>query len=191
VVQPSAQRIAEFLCSVVVCYLGVRRRAASRLRRRDLDLDGGSVRLREKGGKVIVKPIPGELLEILREAEAAGLWLEPSDYVIPSRRPAKNAELSPKVIYDTVKKVTGRARVTTHVHALRAAFAVRFDETYPGDTLALKEWLGHSRYETTMVYLRRKDKAKAMESTSGLSWGSRLPHQRLMPPAGFEPALPP
>jgi integrase len=51
--------------------------------------------------------------------------------------------------------------VTTHVHALRAAFAVAFDETYPGDTLALKEWLGHSRYETTMVYLRRKDKAKA------------------------------
>jgi integrase len=76
-------------------------------------------------------------------------------------------------------------------HALRAAFAVEFDEQYPRDTIALKEWLGHSRIETTMLYLRRKDKAKAMESTSGLSWGSRLPHQRLVPPAGFEPALPP
>lgn len=80
-----------------------------------------------------------------------------------------------------MKKVAGRARVTTHVHTLRAAFAVAFDEQYPRETIALKEWLGHSRMETTMVYLRRKDKAKAIESTSG----------RVMPPAGFEPALPP
>jgi site-specific recombinase XerD len=48
--------------------------------------------------------------------------------VIPNRRPAKNAERSHRVIYDTVKKVAERARVTTHVHALRAAFAVRFDD---------------------------------------------------------------
>jgi hypothetical protein len=94
----------EFLCIVVVCSLGVHRRAASRLRRRDLDLEGGFVRLKEKRGKVVVKPIMAELLEVLREADAAGLWLEPTDDVIPNRRPAKSRERSHKVIYDTVKK---------------------------------------------------------------------------------------
>jgi hypothetical protein len=53
---------------------------------------------------VVVKPIMAELLEVLREADAAGLWLEPTDDVIPNRRPAKNRERSHKVIYDTVKK---------------------------------------------------------------------------------------
>jgi hypothetical protein len=37
--------------------------------------------------------------------------------------------------------------------------------------LALKELMGHNRIETTLVYLRRKDKAKAMESVRDLSWG--------------------
>jgi hypothetical protein len=31
--------------------------------------------------------------------------------------------------------------------------------------------MGHNRIETTLVYLRRKDKAKAMESVRDLSWG--------------------
>jgi integrase len=181
----------EFLCIAILVYLGVRRRAASGLRRRHIDLDRREARFREKGGKVIVKRIPPELLQILTAAEEAGIWLSGDDYVIPNRRPAKNKERSHKVIYDTVKKVAGRARVTTHVHALRAAFAVRFDEQYPRESIALKEWMGHSRFETTMVYLRRKDKAQAMEATSELSWNSRFPSTPLVPPAGFEPALPP
>jgi integrase/recombinase XerD len=180
----------EFLCIAVVVYLGVRRRAASRLRRHDMDLERGTIRFREKGGKIIVKPIPRELLEILRTADLQGLWIEPKDYVIPNRRPAKNPERSHKVIYDTVKKVAERARVTTHVHALRAAFAVRFDDQHPREVIALKELLGHARIETTMLYLRRKDKARAMEAVRDLSWSS-LPPSRLVPPAGFEPALPP
>ena len=88
------------------------------------------------------------------------------------------------------EKVAERARVTTHVHALRAAFAVRFDDQHPREVIALKELLGHSRIETTMLYLRRKDKTRAMESVRDLTW-SALPPSRLMPPAGFEPALPP
>jgi hypothetical protein len=92
----------------------------------------------------------------------SGLWIDPKDYVIPNRRPAKNAERSHKVIYDTVKKVAERARVTTHVHALRSAFAVRFDDQHPREVIALKELLGHSRIETTMLYLRRKDKGSGV-----------------------------
>jgi hypothetical protein len=74
------------------------------------------------------------------------------------------------------------------VHALRAAFAVQFDEQNPGRVIALKELLGHARVETTMVYLRRKNKALEMESVRGLSWGSVFPHNAVVPPAGAEPS---
>ena len=49
---------------------------------------------------------------------------------------------------------------------------VRFLEAHPDQLVALKELLGHNRIETTMVYLRRKDKARAMESVRDLSWAS-------------------
>jgi integrase/recombinase XerD len=188
---------AELLCLATLCCLGPRRKAAAGLRRRDLDLEQGLARFREKGGKEIVKPIPDELLAIYLEAEDAGIWLSSRDYVIPNRWPTRNRERSAKVIYDIVKALAGRARVDAHPHSLRAAFAVQFDEQNPGHATALKELLGHSRIETTMTYLRRKDRAKAMEQVRSLSWGgersgrSVLRENRGMPPAGFEPALRP
>jgi len=58
----------EFLCLSVLAYLGPRRDSVSRLRWRDVDLAEGTVRFREKGGKVSVKPVPEELRAILRAA---------------------------------------------------------------------------------------------------------------------------
>ena len=145
----------------------------------------------EKGGKVIVKPLPDELVAILRAAEQQSVWGSPRDYLIPNRRPARNSERSTKVIYDTVKRVAAHAGLDAHPHAIRAAFAVQFDEQRPGEIWSLKELLGHTRIETTLVYLRRKDRAKAMEAVRGLSWGSVFPSFGSVPPAGFEPALPP
>lgn len=180
----------EILCLSLLAYLGPRRSAVARLRRRDLDLDRGTVRFREKGGKVIVKPVPDELLEIFRAAEEQGLWIGPEDYVIPNRRAPRSGERSSKVVYRIVKDVAARARVSTHVHALRAAFAVRYLETHEGDLDALKNLLGHSRHETTAVYLRRQDKARSMERVRDLSWGRVFPPNAQMPPTGFEPVLP-
>ena len=180
----------ELLALATVCYLGPRRKAAAQLRRGDLDLEKGLARFHEKGGKVIVKPLPNELLAIYREAEDAGVWISSRDYVIPNRRPTRSKERSPKVIYTIVKRLAERARVDAHPHSLRAAFAVQFDEQKPGHVIALKELLGHARIETTMVYLRRKDRAKAMEQVRDLTWGALRPSAG-MPPAGFEPALRP
>lgn len=56
----------ELLCLSVLAHLGVRRDSASRLRWRDVDLDEGTLRFREKGAKVSVKPMPHELAAILR-----------------------------------------------------------------------------------------------------------------------------
>lgn len=179
----------EILCLSVLAYMGPRRTAAALARRRDVDLEKGTIRFLEKGGKPIVKPIPDELAAIIRAADQQHVWPSGDAYLIPSRRPHRNRERSAKVIYDTVKKIAKRAGVRTHVHALRAAFAVQFDEQNPGRLVGLKELLGHSRIETTMVYLRRQDKAREMETVRSLSWGSVFPHNPAVPPAGFEPAL--
>jgi integrase len=163
----------EFLCLATALYLGARRRALAHVRRRDVDLERATVRLVEKGRKVLTKPLPGEYVGILQAAEEAGIWTSGDDYLIPNRRPGavRRSDRSDKVIWETVKKVARRADVVSHVHALRGAFAVQFDEANPDQLIALKELLGHSRIETTLVYLRRKDRAKAMEVVRGLSWG--------------------
>lgn len=188
----ACQEWDEVLCLSILAYLGPRRTALARLRRRDVDLDRGTIRFSEKGGKVIVKPVPDELAEILRAADEAGLWLDPNDYIVPNRRAPRTGERSSKVIYRIVLDVAARARVRSHVHALRGAFAVRYLETHEGDLDALKHLLGHARHETTAVYLRRLDKTRSMERVRDLSWGrSVFPPNAGMPPTGFEPVLHP
>jgi integrase len=184
----------EFLCVSTAVYLGARRAALARVRRGDVDLARGTIRFLEKGGKVAVKPLPDEYLAILLAAEADGLWISPDEYLIPNRRRAsvRRVERSDKIVWETVKRVAARARVRCHVHALRAAFAVQFDEAHPDQVIALKELMGHTRIETTLVYLRRKDKAKAMESVRDLSWGrSGFAEEALEAHTGFEPVPPP
>jgi integrase len=195
----------EFLCVTTAVYLGARRAALARVRRGDVDLVRGTIRFLEKGGKVATKPLPDEYLAILLAAEWDGLWSGADDYLIPNRRPAsvRRVERSDKVIWEGVKRVATRAGVRCHVHALRAAFAVQFDEAHPDQVIALKELMGHRRIETTLVYLRRKDKAKAMESVRDLSWGlhqganrqrvadSGFSSQALEAHTGFEPVPPP
>jgi integrase len=184
----------ELLCLTTCAYVGARRAALARARRRDVDLVNGTLRLLEKGGKVAAKPLAGEYQAILVAAERDGVWNTPGDYLIPNRRPAsvRRVERSGKIVWETVKRVAARAGVRAHVHALRAAFAVQFDEAHPDQVIALKELMGHTRIETTLVYLRRKDRAKAMEQVRDLSWGvSGFESQPLEAHTGFEPVPPP
>jgi site-specific recombinase XerD len=106
----------------------------------------------------------------------------------------KSRERKDRVIYDTVKIVAKRAGVRAHVHALRAAFAVKFDDQHPDAGHTLQLLLQHERWETTLVYLRRKDKARAMETVRDLGWARNTP--TVFRPnleeahTGFEPVLP-
>jgi integrase len=122
----ACQEWDEILCLGLLTYLGPRRNAAARARRGDVDLEHGTLRLHEKGGKVIVKPLPDELVEIIRAAEEAGIWTTPRDS--NHRAPRRDGERSNKVVYTIVKRIAARIGVEAHPHALRAAFAVRFDE---------------------------------------------------------------
>lgn len=181
----------EFLCFALLTYSGPRRKAAATVRRQDVDLENRTIKFREKGNKSITKRAPEELLAIVREADAAGVWKSPGDWLIPNRRePRKKNERSPKVIYSIVKRVAKRAGVDVHPHALRAAFAVRYLEQHPGDLDALQKLLGHESTDTTRVYLRRQDDLAAMDRVTDLSWGApRFKPKAVLPPTGFEPVL--
>lgn len=157
----------------VAVYTGARRRALTTLRLSDYDEPGRRLTFREKGGKTIAKPIPTELAQVLEAAKASGLYEGDDPYLIPS--PAsqrRDGVRDDRVIWRLIKDVAVKAGVSTHVHALRAAFAVMFLETYPGDVVALKNLMGHQRIETTLVYLRRYDRGQAMETVRDLSWSA-------------------
>jgi integrase len=184
----------EFLCLSVLAYLGPRRDSVSRLRWRGVDLAEGTIRFREKGNKISVKPMPNELRLILRAAiESMEVACGPDDYVIPNRRPAsvRRAERSNKVIWETVRLVGERAGVRATTHALRRAFAVAFLTTHPGAIEALQALMNHSRIDTTQVYLRALNRSKAMEAVRDLSWGFGFPAEAEEAHTGFEPVLPP
>lgn len=163
----------ELLCLAAAAYFGRRRAALAACRRGDVDLERGTARFREKGGKTITQPIPDEFLSLLRSLDEQGFWLSHDEYLIPNRRPnaVKRKERSDKVIWNTVKIVAERARVNAHVHALRAAFATRFLEQHPDHLVSLQNLMGHARAETTLVYLRRLNRQKAMDTVRDLTWG--------------------
>jgi site-specific recombinase XerD len=95
------------------------------------------------------------------------------------------------VIWETVKRVAARAGVHAHVYAIRAAFAVRFLETHPGDLEAFQPLMRHNRLETIAVYLRRLNRVKAMERMRDLSWRSVFLPEAIEAHTGFEPVPPP
>jgi integrase len=91
------------------------------------------MRFHEKGSKSIWKPMPGELAELLRVAVEIGvIESTPTAYVVPMRRPQRRkGERDDRIIYRLIKQIGARAGVAVHVHALRAAFAVKYSRRTP------------------------------------------------------------
>ena len=178
----------DLLCLSTLAYLGPRRGAVSKLRWRDVDLENGSIRFREKGGKTIAKPLPDEFAALLRTAVAWGeLDTSPGAYVVPMQRKQKHTrERDDRVIWRIVKNLGKRAGVEVHPHSLRAAFAVLFLETHPGEIEALQRLMGHSKIETTQIYLRRQDRGKLMQRVRDLSWGNPFGALAVEAPSRFE-----
>lgn len=184
----------EFLCLSILAYTGLRRDSASRLRWRAVDLEEGTIRVIEKGGKTAIKPVPDELVGILRAAVGSGqVGCRADDYVIPNRRLAsvRRAERSNKIVWETVRRVAERVGVIANVHALRRAFAVAFLTSHPGALESLQALLNHSRIDTTQVYLRALNRSKVMEAVRDLSWGSGFQSKGIKAHTGFEPVPPP
>jgi len=180
----------ELLCVSTLAYLGCRRRAAARLRVRALDLRSETVKLYEKGGKVAVKPLPVEYAKLINAALRAGvIGPELDSYVVPmARKQHRSGERDDRVIWRTIRRVGDRVGVDLYPHSLRAAYAVNFLESHPGELEALQALMGHSKIETTQVYLRRLNRERAMERVRDLSWGvSRFEAFPEKATSGFEP----
>lgn len=162
----------------VAAYLGPRRKALSTVRVGDYDREERTLRFVEKGGKTIAKPVPDRLATVIEAAISSGLYDDADDYLVPSRAQQRNkGERDDRVIWHLIREVAEEAEVTTHVHALRAAFAVHYLETHPhqNSIFALKDLMGHKRVETTLVYLRRLKRRQQMETVRDLDWGA-APH---------------
>jgi len=167
----AGQTWTERLAVAIPVYLGPRRRAVAQLRLSDYNRAEGKIRFREKGGKTIWKPVPDELANLLEAAISDKAIVEPDDYLVPPEGHLTRAGVrDDRVIWRVVKRVAERAGVETHVHALRAAFAVLYLEQNPGDTYGAQLLLGHVNPQTTQVYLRKLDKNTVMEPVRGLSW---------------------
>jgi integrase len=171
----AAQGWSERISLAILCYMGPRRRAVARLKLRDYDRLHGGLCFREKGSKVIWKPVPDELRSLLEAAIADGVIGHADDYIVPPEgHLSRKGDRDDRIIWRLVKRVADRAGVQAHVHALRAAFAVFYLERHPGDIEALKELMGHRSIATTQIYLRKLDRANAMERVRDLSWGVSL-----------------
>jgi integrase len=172
----------EALALGIVAYLGPRRNGASRLRWRDVDLVNGTMTFRWKGGGVQTMTMPDELRELVIAylRETVEEERTPDEYVIPNLHPWKvrRQERDDRAIWNIIRRIANRAGVRAHVHALRAAFAVFSLESGTLDLFALKEAMGHRRIETTVVYLRRLNRRKAMEQLRDLSWGGPSRYQQ-------------
>jgi site-specific recombinase XerC len=176
-----------------LAYLGPRRHAIAQARIGDYDAATRTLPFLEKGHKTIRKPVPGPLALLLDAAIAAGIYgtpLDPDAYLVPGNaEQRRKGERDDRVIWRLVREVAAAAGVKAHVHALRAAFAVYYLEQNPGDLVALKDLMGHRMIETTMVYLRRLNRARSMETVRGLDWGlASEASQRAAKPSEAKPA---
>jgi integrase/recombinase XerD len=171
-----------------LAYLGPRRGAVSQLRWREVNFKRATIRFREKGGKPIRKPIPEEFEALLRAARLSGeVETGPDEYVVPMQRQQKHGrDRDDRVISRYVATLGKRAGVRVTPHSLRAAFAVHFLETHPGELEALQRLMGHRNPETTQIYLRRLDNERAMERVKDLSWGNRFGATAAEAPSRFE-----
>jgi len=164
---------AERIALNLALFTGARRQALVQIRRRDYDPFGRTLTFREKGGRTIVKPVANDLGEVLDAAIFAGLYDDDDAYLIPSLAQQRRAGTrDPRIVSRLVARVADRAGVKTHVHALRAAFAVAYLEEMGADHLpTLQDLMGHRRPDTTQLYLRRLNRRRNMEEVRGFTFG--------------------
>lgn len=125
---------------------GLRRGEIARVHSDDLteDLDGWSLRVQGKGDKERVIPLHEDLAVMLRQLPAG--WAFPGQI---------DGHLSPRWVGDLVQRAMAAGWTT---HTLRHRFAT---VAYHGsrDLLAVQELLGHSKVETTRMYVQLPDDA--------------------------------
>lgn len=135
-------------------YTGLRRMELLNLRIADVDLGEGAVRIVSgKGGKTRVIPIVAELREALSD------WLEVRratprhDYLFVTSRGNRIHPGRLQIIWRKLLGLSGISRPGVSMHTLRHSFATLLLQSGQADLASIQQLLGHSRLDTTAIYL--------------------------------------
>jgi integrase/recombinase XerC len=135
-------------------YTGVRRMELLNLKVADVSLAEGALRIVSgKGGKTRVIPIVAELREALAD------WLEvrrPNprhDYLFVTSRGNRIHAGRLQIIWKKLLGLTDVGRPGVSMHTLRHSFATLLLQSGRADLVSIQQLLGHSRLDTTAVYL--------------------------------------
>ena len=134
---------------------GARISEAVGLDRDDLDLEGGTVLLRGKGGKQRVVPVGSYAREAV---ESYLVRSRPQSAATGPSTPAlflnaRGGRLSRQSAWTVLRTVASRAHLATHIspHTLRHSFATHLLDG-GADVRVVQELLGHASVTTTQIY---------------------------------------
>jgi site-specific recombinase XerD len=138
---------------ILFCFIysaGLRVREASRLKISDVDMGRMMIHIRQsKYNKDRYVPLSPLMLKMLRKYI---INCQPIEYLFNGNEPGAPLSVGAmqRALYVAVKKCKFEKRIT--LHTLRHSYATHLLE-FGMDIVTIKELLGHSRIETTLVYL--------------------------------------
>ena len=128
---------------------GLRLSEVAGLRRSDLDLDQGVVKVMGKGNKQRLVPLGGLCVAAIDQWSRT-LSDDQTDWLFPGRR---GNSISPRTVQNRLKSVAAQqlGDDSLHPHMLRHTYATHMLES-SGDLRGIQELLGHSDIATTQIY---------------------------------------
>ncbi len=145
------------------------------------DIDGQRLQVhvhRGKGAKDRYVPLPQDTLTLLRDywkTHRNSTWLFPATGRDQKQSPTATSPMSRASVQGAFRKAKGRAGMTKMglaIHTLRHSYATHLLEAGVNPRL-IQQYLGHSRLETTMLYLHltHKGHEDAYERLNSLMQG--------------------
>jgi len=152
------QRVAynafrDYAIVAVLVFTGLRRGELLRLEVGDVDLAGMTVRVRHgKGGKSRIVPLVEEVVEALRD------WLafrrtKGHEYLLTTVHGNRVWPSRLQAIWKRILQRSGITRPGVTLHTLRHSMATLLLQSGKADLVAIQHLLGHSRLDTTGIYL--------------------------------------
>jgi integrase/recombinase XerC len=134
---------------------GIRVGELASLRRGDLSLESGTVRVTGKGRKVRVAPLGAVAASAIRDYLAGRDAKAPSGHDSPLFLNARGGPLTARSVARVLDASMTRAGLSRHLspHGMRHSFATHLLES-GADLRAIQEMLGHSSLSTTQRYAR-------------------------------------